>query len=167
LQSGSGAVQAAQPLSPASPLLISRLFSRMLFMLVQLGYLAMYGAALYKFHDVLRVSTELYGSMTLGVLLLGDAVLGTPLRIYLFTALAFDFEHIGRQFRTMFPAILILDLVWSATPLLFLGQLQGLVLLCAGALAFLPLSQRTLLYVAYGRLGGRSSGIRVDARTSS
>jgi serine/threonine protein kinase len=53
--------------------------------------------------------------------------------------------------------LFLMDLLWSAVPLLFLGQLQGMVLLCAGALAFLPLSQRTLLYSAYGRSGGRSS----------
>jgi len=94
-------------------------------------------------------------------LLLGAATLGIPLRIYLFTALSFDFADIGRQFRALFPFVLLLDLIWAATPLLFLGQLQGLVLLCAGALAFLPLSQRTLLYEAYARSGGRSSGLRV------
>jgi predicted Ser/Thr protein kinase len=167
LQSGSAGSQSVQPFDAMSPLLISRLLARTLFMLVQLGYLGMYGAALYKFHDVLRVSTELYGSAIFGLLILADAMLGTPVRIYFFTALGFDFAHIGRQFRVLFPVILLLDLLWAATPLLFLGQLKGLVILCAGALAFLPLSQRTLLYEAYGRTGGRSSGVHVDTRASS
>ena len=37
---------------------------RALLVLIQLGYLAMYTLALYKFHDVLRVSHELYASAT-------------------------------------------------------------------------------------------------------
>src|SRR5437879_326632 len=36
-----------------------------------------------------------------------------------------------------------------------------LVLLCAAVLAFLPFCQRTLLYAAYARAGGRSSAVRM------
>ena len=147
-----------------APLQVSRLIARSLFMLVQMAYLIMYGAALYKFHEVLDTSRHLFGSFAFAILVLADATVGTPLRIYLFTALVFDFGDIGRQFRTIFPAVLILDLLWASTPLLFLGQLQGLVILCSGALAFLPLSQKTLIYEAYARAGGRSSGIRLDSR---
>jgi serine/threonine protein kinase len=161
LQFSRAAVQTQSSSSMPAPLLISRPTARILFMLLQLGYLGMYGVALYKFHDVLRVGRELYNTHTLAFLLLAVAMLGIPLRIYLFTALSFDFADIGKQFRTLFPIVLVMDLIWAATPLLFLGQLQGLVLLCAGALAFLPLSQRTLLYEAYGSSGGRSSGVRL------
>jgi predicted Ser/Thr protein kinase len=162
-------VTATQPVQAVgdAPLQVSRLIARSLFMLVQVGYLIMYGAALYKFHEVLQVSIQLFGSFAFGMLILVDATVGTPLCIYLFTALLFDFAYIGKQFRAIFPAVLILDLLWASTPLLFLGQLQGLVILCSGALAFLPLSQKTLLYEAYARTGGRSSGIRADSRPSS
>ncbi len=145
------------PASQSPALFIPRHLARALFVAIQLGYLGMYGAALYKFHDVLRVSHELYGSAILGASLLLVATIGVPVRIYFSTALSFDFADIGRQFRLVFPFLFLMDLLWSAVPLLFLGQLQGMVLLCAGALAFLPLSQRTLLYSAYGRSGGRSS----------
>src|SRR5439155_25851581 len=43
-------------------------------------------------------------------------------------SLAFDYADLGVKFRMLFPAVLLLDAVWTATPLLFLGQLQGLVL---------------------------------------
>ena len=158
------ATQQAQTVA-ASPLEVSRYLARSLFMLVQIAYLIMYGAALYKLQKLLQVSMQLFGSHTFGILVLADAVLGTPFRIYFFTALAFDFGDIGRQFKTVFPAILILDLMWASTPLLFQGQLQGLFILCSGALAFLPLSQKTLIYTAYGQTGGRSSGIRHDSRS--
>src|SRR3989442_6715130 len=89
------------------------------------------------------------------------SVLGVPVRIYQFTAIAFDYRDLGQKFRRLFPFVLLLDVVWAAAPLLFLGQLQGLVLVCAAALAFLPFSQRPLLYAAYAPTGGSSSTIQM------
>jgi len=149
------------PSEAASAISMSRAAVRGLLELIQVGYLWMYGLTLYKFHDVLRVSHELYGSIVLGSVLLTAAVLGVPLRLYQFTAVAFDYPELGRKFKKLFPAVLTLDIIWAATPLLFLGQLQGLVLLCAAALAFLPFSQRILLYAAYAHSGGRSSAIQL------
>lgn len=100
-------------------------------------------------------------SPALGGVLLMAAALGVPVRLYQFTAIAFDYPDLGRKFRRLFPAVLVLDVVWAAVPLLFLGQLQGLVLVCAAGLAFLPFSQRMLLYAAYARSGGRSSAIQI------
>jgi serine/threonine protein kinase len=152
--------------APAPPLSIPRGAVRSLLMLIQLSYLVMYAPALYKFHDVLRVSHELYGSPLLGGVLLTAAVLGVPVRLYLFTALAFDYADLGVKFRLLFPVVLLLDVVWAATPLLFLRQLQGLVLLCAAGLGFLPFCQRTLLYSAYANAGGRSSAIQARRSTT-
>ena len=149
---------AMSPAEPVPPIAISRGAVRALLLLIQIGYLAMYGLVLYKFHDVLRVSRELYASGALGYALL---LVGVPVRLYQLTAIAFDYADLGRKYRSLFPAVLLLDIVWAAVPLLFLGQLQGLVLLCAAALGFLPFSQRTLLYAAYAHSGGRSSTIRM------
>jgi eukaryotic-like serine/threonine-protein kinase len=147
---------------PAPPVSLPRWASRGLFALIQLGYLGMYALALYKFHDVLRVSHELYASAALGGVLLTDAALGVPVRLYQLSAVVFDYPDLGRKFRWLFPAVLLLDAVWGATPLLFLGQLRGAVLLCAAALAYLPFCQRTLLYAAYAHRGGRSSAIHIS-----
>jgi len=152
---------AVLPVNPTAPISLSRSVVRLLLMLIQLGYLGMYALALHQFHDVLRVSRELYSSAFLGGAVLLAAVLGVPVRLYQLTAVAFDYPDLGRKFRWLFPAVLFLDAIWAATPLLFLGQLQGLVLLCAAALAFLPFSQRTLLYSAYAHSGGRSSAIQI------
>jgi serine/threonine protein kinase len=157
----SGRASAVAAGGPAPPLSISRSAARALLMLIQSSYLMMYALALYKFHDVLRVGHELYGSPLLGGILLTAGVLGAPVRLYLFTALAFDYPDLGRKFRLLFPAVLLLDTVWAATPLLFLAQLHGLVLLCAAGLAYLPFSQRMLLYAAYANSGGRSSAVQM------
>jgi hypothetical protein len=156
----SGRTSAVMAAGPAPPLSIPRRAVRALLMLIQVSYLVMYAPALYKFHDVLRVSHELYGSPMLGGVLLAAAVLCVPVRLYLFTALAFDYPDLGVKFRLLFPVVLLLDAVWAATPLLFLGQLQGLVVLCAAGLGFLPFCQRTLLYSAYANAGGHSSAIQ-------
>jgi len=156
----SGRSSALVAAGPAPPLSITRGAVRALLILIQLSYLTMYALALYKFHEVLRVSQELYASPMLGEVLLMAAVLGVPMRLYQFTALAFDYPDLGVKFRLLFPAVLLLDAVWAATPLLFLGQLRGLVVLCAAGLGFLPFCQRTLLYSAYANAGGRSSAIR-------
>ena len=159
----SGRSSAVMATGPAPPLSIARGAVRALLMLIQFSYLLMYALALYKFHDVLRVSDELYGSPMLGGVLLMAAVLGVPVRLYQLTALAFDYPDLGVKFRLLFPMVLLLDSVWAATPLLFLGQLRGLVVLCAAGLGFLPFCQRTLLYAAYARAGGRSSAIRMPS----
>ena len=107
------------------------------------------------------LSSDLAAVMSLALLCtVAAAVLGVPVRLYLFTALAFDYPDLGVKFRLLFPMLLLLDVAWAATPLLFLRQLQGLVLLCAAGLGFLPFSQRTLLYSAYANAGGHSSGIQ-------
>jgi hypothetical protein len=157
----SGHASAVIAAGPAPPLSMPRGAVRALLVLIQMGYLAMYGLTLYKFHDVLRVSHELHWSYILGGVLLATGVLGAPIRLYLLTALVFDYADLGVKFRLLFPVVLLLDAIWAATPLLFLGQLQGLVLLCGAGLAYLPFCQRTLLYTAYGHAGGRSSGIRM------
>ncbi len=95
----SGRGSAIMAAGPAPPLSISRGAVRALLMLIQLSYLAMYALALYKLHDVLRVSHELYGSPVLGGVLLTAGVLGVPVRLYQFTALAFDYLDFGRKYR--------------------------------------------------------------------
>jgi len=88
-------------------------------------------------------------------------VLGVPVRLYQLTAVSLDYSDFGRKFRWLFPVVLLLDGAWTAAPLLFLGQLQGVVLLCTAGLAYLPFSQRMLVYTAYAQAGGRCSAIQV------
>jgi len=116
-------------------------------MFIQLSYLAMLRAGTLQITTTCSASGhDLYGTLMLGGVLLTAGLLGVPVRLYQFTALACDYADFGQKYRWLFPAVLLLDAVWAATPLLFLGQLHGLVLLCAAALAYLPFSQRTLLY---------------------
>ncbi len=164
LESGSSrSVSARAATAPAAALTISRNAARALLTLIQVGYLAMYASSLYKMHDVLNASREMYSSETLGFLLTIDAFCGVAVRLYLLTAVGFDYADLGRKFRLLFPAVLVLDAVWASSPLLLIGQLRALILLCVAALAFLPFCQRTLLYAAYAPGGGPTPALEPAA----
>ncbi len=153
-------VEAARPATPVSaagpspPLVITRSLARGLFGLIQAGYLVLYAVALAKLEAIDQLATFLYNPVIAG------ALGGTAVRLYLLSAVAFDYSDLGRQFRRLFPAVLFLDMAWAASPLLLHQKFGlGLALVCMAALAYLPFSQRTLLFAAYAPRGGRSSAV--------
>ena len=146
------------------------------FCAIQVGYLAMYAAAFnYLPENAHRVPLEIQKvlqafGMTTFVFV--EAVLimicgAAAVRLYFLAAIAFDYEDFGRLFLRIFPLILILDLAWALSPLLLFYRWGFIVLLCVACLAFLPFSQRTLAFTAYGRRGGRSSATRATSRPAS
>jgi len=144
---------------PAPALTISRSLARGLFALMQVAYLMMYSVPFYKFAEFYnRLENGPAHSLRYAIGL--SLVCGTAIRLYLLTAVAFDYEDLGRKFRLLFPFLLAVDLAWSASPLLLLDKLKGLAIVASAALAFLPFSQRTVLSTAYTSRGGRSSAIR-------
>ncbi len=144
--------------APAVPLAISRGLVRALLGLIQMAYLVMYSAAFYKFAEFLaRLETGPAHNMRF--LLLISAVCGPAVRVYLLTALSFDYADLGRKFRWLFPGLLALDLAWAASPLVLLPELGGFLIAATAVLAFLPFSQRTLVYSAYASSGGRISSL--------
>jgi hypothetical protein len=163
---GSGRTARVAPGPPATvPLAVSRGLVRGLLALIQAGYLFMYALALYKLDDVERISRPLWPPGVWGPLLAIAAICGSPVRLYILSAVSLDYAELGRKFRWVFPAVLALDEVWAGSPLLFLRQFGGLSLLCAAALAYLPFSQRTLVFSAYAPTGGRTPAIRARRRS--
>ncbi len=148
--------------TPTTPLEISRGQARVLFLLIQVAYLGMYGVAFYKFPK-----TASWSQMALGdefgkwlfLWLLVAGLAGTPLRLYLISAVGFDYANSGRLFCQMFPLVLLCDLAWAVAPLPLYPKLGLVVLLLVPALAYLPFSQRTVVLTAYASSGGRTSGI--------
>jgi hypothetical protein len=134
-----------------------------LFLLIQVGYLIMYGIAFaYLPENVHRLPRFLrpeewawFVPVALTVLCAAAAV-----RLYFLAAVAFDYADMGRLFRRVFPGILILDVGFALFALLLFLRWGFITLLCLVALVFLPFSQRTLIYCAYGPRGGRSSAAK-------
>ena len=78
------------------------------------------------------------------------AVVGIAVRLYVLTALAFDYRGLGEDFHRMFLLFLIVDDVWALSPLLVAYKIgMGLAIAATVALAFLPFSQRTLMRMGY------------------
>lgn len=135
---------------------------RMLFAAIQAGYLLMYGIALYKWDEVISLSRRWMGGSaaeSLYVVVLFCALAGTPVRLYLFSALLADYADIGQKFRRLFPFSLLLDLAWTLSPLLLFHKFRGLILVFSAMLAYLPFAARRLLYEVYSPRGGRTSSV--------
>ncbi len=130
-----------------------RAITRGLFGLIQLMYLIFYLTALFRLHDVqavadsflsLRAATFLAGAVMV------TAGVGIPLRLYLISAVGFDYQRLGDKFRRMFPFVLALDQLWAVAPFLLIQEIGlGAAFAASAALLYLPFSERTLIRMAY------------------
>jgi hypothetical protein len=138
---------------------ICRVRRRSLLLAIQFGYLAMYCSALYYAEPL----EQILGRIPLlppGFMLpfaIVSAMCGIAVRLYLLSAVGLDHPATGVKFRKLFPALLVLDGLWAASPLLLVKQIgYGVALACVAGLAYLPFSQRTLIQSAY--CGAKSTG---------
>lgn len=145
--------------SPETPLTISRGLARGLFMFIQAGYVVMYSVAFSYLPSIQTLPMEL-PAQSVAILVAFCALCGAVVRLYFLAAVGFDWGDTGRLFRRLFLAIMALDVGWSLTSLLLFHKLGYITLLFMAGLAFLPFSQRALLFSAYAPGGGHTSGIR-------
>lgn len=129
-----------------------RALVRSLFALAQVMYLVLYVVALRHFGGVEREAgrfSQGHGfAVAMAVLILAAA--GIPVRFFLLFAAAFDYASLGAKFRRMFPAILVLDVVWALTPFLLADHIGfGLAFAATAALIYVPFGERTLVQMAY------------------
>ncbi len=126
----------------------SRALVRTLLMLIQATYLAFYLGALGnipEIHDILA-DARLPSPRMLLTLLVMTAVALIPVRLFLFAAVAFDFQELPTKFAKLFPLLLSMDLLWALSPFLLIHHLSlGLALGMTAALVYLPFAQRSLV----------------------
>lgn len=123
---------------------IHRGVGRSLFLLIQFMYLCFYIVALWK------LTAGLVGDWRVFMAIVVSAVIAIPLRLYLLTAIAFDYPRLAHNFRKLWPAVFVLDLLWALSPFLLLHQLGfGLAFGACAALLYVPFSQRTLIRMTY------------------
>ena len=130
---------------------VRRGVSRTLFLLIQLMYLTFYIAALANLREIEGIihSATQYSRWLL-TLLIVTASIGIPIRLYLLSAVAFDYRGLEAKFRKIFPALFVLDEFWAVSPFLLMHHIGfGLSLAATAALLYLPFSQRTLLFMGY------------------
>jgi len=143
----------ASPLHPELEVPIPRrAITRSLFALTQVMYLSFYLSALFLLRYVQEIGDSLrhpWGTV-LVVAVLITAGVGIPLRLYLLSAIGFDYQRLGEKFRQMFPFILALDQLWAIAPFLLIEQIGlGAAFAVSAALLYLPFSERTLIRMAY------------------
>jgi hypothetical protein len=120
-------------------------------------YLCFYLSALFLLRYVQEIGDSFrhpWGAVLVGVVLITAGV-GIPLRLYLLSAVGFDYQRLGEKFRQIFPFVLALDQLWAIAPFLLIDQIGlGAAFAVSAALLYLPFSERTLIRMAY--LGPRA-----------
>jgi len=143
-------VEAVAP-KPESPLPAPhRAVPRSLFVLIQVMYLAFYVEALLHWQALDRsAGTERVASWVVIVVIVTAGV-GIPVRFYLLSAVAFDYQKTRHNFERIFLAVLLLDELWAIAPFLLLNQIGfGPAFGATAALLYVPFAERTLLRMAY------------------
>ena len=123
---------------------------RILFSLIQVMYLAFYVISLWRLPNVETILAE-FGNPTIWtVLLVVTAAIGVPIRLYLFSAMAFNYQGLSVKFQKLFPFLLPLDELWALAPFLLARQIGiGLAIGFAAALLYVPFAQRSLLLMGF------------------
>ncbi len=81
------------------------------------------------------------------------AGVGIPVRCYLLSAAAFDYELLGEKFQQLFLFILVLDELWGIAPFLMAQKIGvGAAFAATCGLLYVPFSERTLINMAYPKL---------------
>jgi len=141
---------------------LRRGIGRMLFVVLQGVYLAMYIAALRWPDGMERGLAHILGARPAGILTIFfviTAMIGIAVRLYFTSMVILDHVQTGVQYRKAFWFLYALDILWSIAPIslsLKIGEVLSLA--CIPPLVFSPFSQRTLIRSAYNtRSGGRTA----------
>jgi hypothetical protein len=117
-------------------------------MLIQAMYLAFYLGALGNIPEIRDIIADAHlpSPRMLVTLLVMAAAAMIPVRLFLFAAVAFDFQELPSKFGKLFPVLLAMDLLWALSPFLLIHHLSlGLALGITAALVYLPFAQRSLV----------------------
>jgi DNA-binding winged helix-turn-helix (wHTH) protein len=131
----------------------SRGVVRTLFILAQIMYLGFYVSALVNWSEIHWLVGTVFGedsSRVITTLVLVTAMAGIPLRLFLLTAVTWDYAGFRRKYDRVYLAIAALDLLWGVSPLLTAHHIGiGITLAVSAMLLYLTFGQRTLVHMAY------------------
>jgi cholera toxin transcriptional activator len=132
-----------------------------IFILFQLMYLAFYIGALANLAEISDLLTPMpRAALVFNVLVVSAAIL-IPVRAFILTASLFRAPAFSKKFLTLWPFLLVFDVLWSLSPFLLLHHINaGLALACTTLLVYSPFAQRSLI------LMGAGTGIR-EARDAN
>lgn len=142
--SGTASVLALPEDLPTAP----RKITKTLLLAVQAAYLAFYLGALANLQEIrdIFVDARLLSPEVLMLIVVTTAAAMIPVRLFLATAVAFDYQQLPTKFARLFPVLLVLDILWALSPFLLIHHINaGLALGMAAALVYLPFAQRSLI----------------------
>ena len=128
-----------------------RALVRTLLLLIQAMYLAFYLGALANIPEIREIFADsgILSPAILITVLVISAVGLIPVRLFLFTAVVFDFQQLAEKFNRLFPVLLWMDLLWALSPFLLIHHINGgLSLGMTAALVYMPFAQRSLVLMS-------------------
>jgi cholera toxin transcriptional activator len=148
---GHPAQKTVEPSSLEIPVL-HRGIPRALFGLLQGMYLIFYSVALIHWAAIEKISWLDTGAPLISIAVLVTAGVGIPVRLYFFSAAAFDYTRLGEKFCKIFLGVLVLDQLWAVAPFLIVDRIGfGAAFGATAALLYVPFAERTLVRMAYPR----------------
>lgn len=129
----------------------SRMVPRTLFFLIQVMYLSFYIGALANLPEIqVLISAAVRPHLWMMAAIVVTAAIGIPVRLYMMSAISFDYRGLPLKFRRLFPVLFALDELWAFSPFLVMHHIGfGWAVAATAGLLYLPFSQRTLLLMAY------------------
>lgn len=113
-------------------------------------YLVFYVEALLHWQAIDRMAGEESKAPWILIAVIITAGVGIPVRFYLLSAVAFDYQKLRHNFERIFLAVLLLDELWAVAPFLLLNKIGfGPAFGATAALLYVPFAERTLLRMAY------------------
>ena len=134
----------------------SRTVTRGLFELIQIMYLIFYVEALFHLREIDRVADTFlpgWASFAIVAATIVTAGVGIPVRCYLLSAAAFDYQLLGEKFHQLCLFILVLDELWGIVHFLMAQKIGfGAAFAATCGLLYVPFSERTLIDMAYPKV---------------
>jgi DNA-binding winged helix-turn-helix (wHTH) protein len=122
-----------------------------LFVLLQIMYLSFYIGALANLGEIEELLSVLPRAAQAMLLITITAAVMIPVRAFVVCAALFKAPSAREKFLKLWPALLVLDELWSLSPFLLLHHIDfGLALACTTLLVYSPFAQRSLILMGAG-----------------
>jgi len=131
---------------------------RVLFLVLQLMYVGFYVGTLANLREIEELLSALKAATGIFYVLVGTAAILIAVRAYLISAIALRAPGMRGRFLTIWPYLLVADVLWALSPLLLLHHINaGLALACMALLAYSPFAQRSLVLMGAARDGSAAA----------
>jgi cholera toxin transcriptional activator len=122
-----------------------------LFVLFQLMYLGFYVGALANLAEIDDLLSPLHYATAIFDLMIVTAAVLIPVRAFLICAVVFRAPAARAKLLSLWPFLLIFDVVWALSPFLLMHHINfGLALACTTLLIYSPFVQRSLVLMGAG-----------------